>query len=52
MSLLRSSPGLIGRLIAILLLTMLVEFGISTLFYERASQFSVRDDEARRLARS
>jgi signal transduction histidine kinase len=49
-SLLRSSPGLIGRLIAILLLTMLVEFGISTLFYERASQFSVRDDEARRLA--
>ena len=50
MSLLRSSPGLIGRLIAILLLTMLVEFGISTLFYERASQFSVRDDEARRLA--
>ena len=50
MSLLRSSPGLIGRLVAILLLTMLVEFGISTLFYERASQFSVRDDEARRLA--
>jgi signal transduction histidine kinase len=49
-SLLRSSPGLIGRLVAILLLTMLVEFGISTLFYERASQFSVRDDEARRLA--
>lgn len=50
MSRLRPSPGLIGRLIAILLLTMLVEFGISTLFYERASQFSVRDDEARRLA--
>jgi signal transduction histidine kinase len=49
-SLLRPSPGLIGRLVAILLLTMLVEFGISTLLYERASQFSVRDDEARRLA--
>jgi signal transduction histidine kinase len=49
-SLLRSSPGLIGRLVAILLLTMLVEFGISTVLYERASQFSVRDDEARRLA--
>jgi signal transduction histidine kinase len=48
--LLRSSPGLIGRLVAILLLTMLVEFGISTVLYERASQFSVRDDEARRLA--
>jgi len=50
LSLLRSSPGLIGQLIAILLLTMLVEFGISTVLYERASQFSVRDDEARRLA--
>lgn len=50
MSLLRPTPGLIGRLVAILLLTMLVEFGISTLLYERASQFAVRDDEARRLA--
>ena len=27
-----------------------IEFGVSTLLYERASQFSVRDDEARRLA--
>jgi signal transduction histidine kinase len=44
------SIGLIGRLVAILLLTVVVEFGISTLLYERASQFSVRDDEARRLA--
>lgn len=50
MNLFWSSRGLIGRLIAILLLTTLVEFGISTLLYERASQFSVRDDEARRLA--
>lgn len=50
MRLLRPSPGLIGRLVAILLLTVLVEFGISTILYERASQFSVRDDEARRLA--
>ncbi|MFD1612497.1 ATP-binding protein [Sphingomonas tabacisoli] len=50
MSLLRSSPGLIGRLVALLLLTTLVEFGISALLYERASHFSVRDDEARRLA--
>lgn len=50
MSLLRPSMGLIGRLIAILLLTVVIEFGISTLLYERASQFSVRDDEARRLA--
>lgn len=50
MSRLRPSVGLIGQLVAILLLTVLVEFGISTLLYERASQFSVRDDEARRLA--
>ena len=44
------SVGLLGQVVAILLLTMLIEFGVSTLFYERASQFSVRDDEARRLA--
>ena len=44
------SVGLIGQLIAILLLTMVIEFGASTFLYERASQFSVRDDEARRLA--
>lgn len=50
MTLLRPSVGLIGRLLAILLLTVVIEFGISTLLYERASQFSVRDDEARRLA--
>jgi len=50
LSALRPSIGLIGRLLAILLLTVVIEFGISTLLYERASQFSVRDDEARRLA--
>jgi signal transduction histidine kinase len=50
LSLIRPSVGLIGRLVAILLLTVVIEFGISTLLYERASQFSVRDDEARRLA--
>ncbi|MFW2850713.1 ATP-binding protein [Sphingomonas sp. TX0543] len=44
------SVGLLGQVVAILLLTMLIEFGVSTLLYERASQFSVRDDEARRLA--
>ena len=48
--LVRPSLGLIGQLVAILLLTVTIEFGISTLLYERASQFSVRDDEARRLA--
>ncbi len=44
------SIGLVGRIVAILLLTLLFEFSASTLLYERASQFSVRDDEARRLA--
>jgi signal transduction histidine kinase len=48
--LIRPTLGLLGQLIAILLLTTVVEFGVSTLLYERASQFSVRDDEARRLA--
>ncbi len=42
--------GLIGRIVAILLLTIVIEFGVSVLLYERASEFSVRDDEARRLA--
>jgi signal transduction histidine kinase len=44
------SVGLLGQVLAILLLTMVIEFGVSTLLYERASEFSVRDDEARRLA--
>ena len=39
-----------GRVFAILLLAILIEFGASTFYYERASQLSVRDDEARRLA--
>lgn len=42
--------GLFGRLIAILLATMVIEFAVSTVLYERASQYLVRDDEARRLA--
>jgi signal transduction histidine kinase len=46
----RAPLGLIGQIVGILLLTLLIEFAISTLLYERASQFSVRDDEARRLA--
>ncbi|MHA6720344.1 ATP-binding protein [Sphingomonas sp. RS6] len=51
MRLFRRAPlGLIGQIFAVLLLTVLIEFGVSTLLYERASQFSVRDDEARRLA--
>ena len=42
--------GLFGRVAAILLLTIVLEFAVSALLYERASEFSVRDDEARRLA--
>ncbi len=42
--------GVIGRVFAILLLAILVEYGASTFLYERASQFSVRQDEAHRLA--
>jgi signal transduction histidine kinase len=37
-------------LVAILLATLVIEFAVSTLIYEQASEFSVRDDEARRLA--
>ncbi len=47
---LHAPAGLLGRIFAILLLAMLLEFGVSTLLYERANQFSVRDDEAHRLA--
>lgn len=48
--LLRLPLGLAGRVFAILLLAITIEFGVSTYFYERASQLAVRDDEARRLA--
>jgi signal transduction histidine kinase len=46
----RPPLGLIGQIFAILLLAILIESGTSAFFYERASQLSVRDDEARRLA--
>lgn len=46
----RPTLGLIGRVFAILLLAVLIEYGASTFLYERASQFSVRQDEAHRLA--
>ena len=46
----RPSIGLLGQVLAILLLTLVIEFGASTLLYERASSFAVRDDEANRLA--
>jgi two-component system osmolarity sensor histidine kinase EnvZ len=48
--LVRPSLGLVGRILIILLLTVSVEFCTSTMLYERASQFSLREDEAHRLA--
>lgn len=44
------SLGLLGQLVAILLLTVAVEFAASTLLYERSASVLVRDDEAQRLA--
>lgn len=46
----RLSLGLLGRILLILLLTVLAEFLVSTLLFERANRFSWRDDEAHRLA--
>ncbi len=45
-----SSLGLVGRIFAILLLTVVLEFAVGTLIYERASHLSLQEDEARRLA--
>ena len=49
-ALMRPSLGILGRIVAILLLTFLIEFGVSTLLYEQSSRFLIREDEARRLA--
>ncbi|KTE02338.1 ATP-binding protein [Sphingopyxis sp. H115] len=46
----RPSLGLIGRIVGIILLTVTMEFVVSTLLYERAGEFSIKEDEARRLA--
>jgi signal transduction histidine kinase len=46
----RPSIGLLGQIVAILLLVVIVEFAASTILYERATQFSANDDRARRLA--
>lgn len=46
----RHHLGLLGRILAILLLTVVIEFGASTILYERAARLSLREDEARRLA--
>lgn len=45
-----SSLGLLGRLTAILLLTLVLEFAVGTLIYERASHLSLQEDDAKRLA--
>jgi len=45
-----ASAGLLGRLLAILLLTLAIEFIASTILYERSSRALIRDDEAHRLA--
>lgn len=44
------SVSLVGRIFAILLLTVTLEFAVGTMIYERASHLSLQDDEARRLA--
>ncbi|HSX56964.1 MAG TPA: ATP-binding protein [Sphingomonas sp.] len=46
----RLSFGLLGRVFAILLLAIAIEFAVSTLLYERAGQIRVREDEAHRVA--
>jgi signal transduction histidine kinase len=44
------SVGLVGRILAIVLLTILIEFCASTILYDRASSLRVREDEAHRVA--
>ncbi|MET0137576.1 MAG: ATP-binding protein [Sphingobium sp.] len=45
-----ASVGLMGRILLILALVMATEFIANTFLFERASQFALRDDEARRMA--
>lgn len=46
----RGSLGLVGRIFAILLMALTIEFAAGTFLYERASHLSLQEDEARRLA--
>lgn len=46
----RRHVSLVGQIFAILLLTLMLEFAVGTLVYERANHLSLQDDEARRLA--
>lgn len=49
-ALLHPSLGLVGRILAIVLLTIVVEFFAGTVLYDRASNLRVREDEANRVA--
>lgn len=49
-NLLHPSLGLIGRVLIIVLLTILIEFCAGTILYDRASSLRVREDEANRMA--
>ncbi|MDX3909971.1 MAG: ATP-binding protein [Sphingobium sp.] len=44
------SIGLLGRILIILLIVMATEFVATTVQYQRASQFSLEEDDARRMA--
>ncbi len=44
------SLGLFGQLLAVLLLTLAIEFAANIFVYERSSRAIIRDDEAHRLA--
>ncbi|MBY8822534.1 ATP-binding protein [Sphingomonas colocasiae] len=46
----QGSLGLVGRIFAILLMALTIEFAVGTFLYERASHLSLQEDEARRLA--
>jgi len=44
------SIGLLGRIFIILALVLATEFIANTYIFDRASQFALREDEARRMA--
>ncbi|MGK2912566.1 MAG: hypothetical protein ACSLE1_22635 [Sphingobium sp.] len=49
-NLLHPSLGILGRILIIVLLTILIEFFAGTVLYDRASSLRVREDEANRMA--
>lgn len=46
----RPSVGLLGRILAVLLVVAATEFAANTFLFERANHFALRDDEAYRVA--